>query len=74
MNTRFRALRSLLLTVGMLAAAEAVAAQATRGYPLSESLVRLASTPENQIDLGRAALVLAKEIYPDLSVEAYSHH
>lgn len=62
----------LLLAVVMLAAAEAIPAQAARGYSLSEPLLQLASTPEAQIDLGRAALVLAKDIYPDISIDAYS--
>lgn len=40
--------------------------------PLSPEVSRLLRLPEDQIDLGEAALVFAKEAYPSLDVKAYS--
>jgi regulator of sirC expression with transglutaminase-like and TPR domain len=36
------------------------------------TIEKLAALPEDKIDIGTAALVLAKEVYPDIDVEAYS--
>lgn len=39
---------------------------------LDREIARLMDLPENEIDVGIAALTLAKEIYPDTDVAAYS--
>ena len=39
---------------------------------ISESIEQLLTLPEDQIDIGRACLLFAKEAYPDLDVDEYS--
>ena len=38
----------------------------------SSAIETLAALPEDKIDIGLAALTLAKDIYPDLDITAYS--
>lgn len=55
----------VFLAASLLLASPSFAATQTDVKALSE-------LPENEIDIGRAALVLAKEIFPEIDVDAYS--
>ncbi|MBI4653851.1 MAG: hypothetical protein HY752_02500 [Nitrospirae bacterium] len=44
----------------------------TRAYADEKEIHKLLSLPEKKIDIGIAALIIAKDIFPDLDVNAYS--
>ncbi len=39
---------------------------------INPTIAKLAALPEAEIDIGKAALILAKDVFPDLDIQAYS--
>lgn len=57
----------LLLLLILLLASDSIAQQSYTGQTIQEIL----ELPENEIDLGLAVLVLAKEVYPNMNVDRF---
>ena len=69
--------RSILCTVFVFLVIAGIS-YADSGKPKSDvrffsaEVLKILALPENEIDVGLAALVFAKEVYPEISVSAYS--
>lgn len=67
--------RALLVLVTSVASVHAQSAGVVMPLQDAESMARIrqiVALPENKIDIGIAALTFAKDVYPDLDLDAYS--